>query len=142
MRGNSWLIGAWLLATLGTTIFAGSDDPSPSDPALGRGRELFRQRVEPMLRVKCLGCHGDGEELDAELDLRSREATLRGGKSGPALVPGKALASLIYQAVRRDDERVMPPRDRAPLAPEEIASLRAWIEAGAPWAPEPGAGSR
>ena len=113
MRGDAWLIGAWLLATLGTTIVPGSDLPSPSDPALGRARELFRQRVEPMLRVKCLGCHGDGEELDAELDLRSREAMLRGGKSGPALVPGNALASLIYQAVRRTDERVMPPKDRA-----------------------------
>ncbi len=87
-----------------------------------------------MLRTKCLGCHGDGEELDGELDLRTREAMLRGGKSGPALVPGRALASLIYQAVRRTDERVMPPRERPALEPAEIAALKTWIEAGAPWA--------
>ena len=63
---------------------------------------------------------------------------LRGGKSGPALVPGGALASLIYQAVRRTDERVMPPKDRPPLEPEEIAALKTWIEAGAPWVAESG----
>jgi mono/diheme cytochrome c family protein len=143
MRGNARLIGAGVLVTWGTVLVAAADPPSPNNPALDRGRELFRQRIEPMLRVKCLGCHGDGEELDAELDLRTREAMLRGGKSGPSLVPGNALASLIYQAVRRDDERAMPPRDRERLAPQEISNLRAWIEAGAPWADEAGAtGSR
>jgi hypothetical protein len=85
-----------------------------------------------MLRVKCLGCHGDGEELDGDLDLRTREAMLRGGKNGPVLVPGNVEASLIYQAVRRTDDRVMPPKDRARLGAEEIDALKRWIEAGAP----------
>jgi hypothetical protein len=85
-----------------------------------------------MLRTKCLGCHGDGEELDGDLDLRTREAMLRGGKSGPALYPGDPLRSPIYQAVRRTDERAMPPKERPRLSAEEIADLKAWIEAGAP----------
>jgi hypothetical protein len=85
-----------------------------------------------MLRAKCLGCHGDGEELDGDLDLRGREAMLRGGKSGPALVPGDPVRSAIYQAVRRTDERAMPPKERARLSAAEIADLREWIEAGAP----------
>ena len=85
-----------------------------------------------MLRVKCLGCHGDGEELDGDLDLRSREAMLRGGKNGPVLVPGDPVASSIYQAVRRTDERAMPPKDRPRLSDDEIADLKRWIEEGAP----------
>ncbi len=133
MKRARWVLSPWLLLTPGMGLADGSDEPSSARPEQARARELFRQRVEPMLRVKCLGCHGDGEELDGELDLRSREAMLRGGKSGPALVPGGALASLIYQAVRRTDERVMPPKERARLDPEEIAALKSWIEAGAPW---------
>jgi hypothetical protein len=89
-----------------------------------------------MLQAKCLGCHGDGEELEGALDLRNREAMLRGGKSGPALVPGNSCASLIYQTLLRTDERMMPPRDRDRLSAEEIAALKTWIDDGAPWAPD------
>jgi mono/diheme cytochrome c family protein len=124
-----------LLTASATRDVLGLDEPFPGEPARARARDLFRQRVQPMLQAKCLGCHGDGEELEAALDLRNREAMLRGGKCGPALVPGDPLASLIYQSVRRTDERMMPPKDRERLSPEEINALRSWIEAGAPWAP-------
>jgi hypothetical protein len=138
MRKVAYILGSWSLAMLGVRGVPGSDGPSPAGQAEASAQELFRQKVEPLLRVKCLGCHGDGEELDGDLDLRSRGAMLRGGKSGPALVPGRALASLIYQAVRRTDERVMPPKERPRLEPDEIAALKSWIEAGAPWASETG----
>jgi mono/diheme cytochrome c family protein len=130
MSTAAWLLAALALTSFGAQGSAGSDGSSPD--AQARGRALYQQRVEPMLRVKCLGCHGDGEELDGDLDLRSREAILRGGKSGPALYPGDPLASPIYQAVRRTDERAMPPKERPRLSAEEIADLKAWIEAGAP----------
>jgi mono/diheme cytochrome c family protein len=119
-------------ATLGTGLDTGADEPAPSDAAAARARALYRERIEPLLQVKCLGCHGDGEELDGDLDLRTRDAMLRGGKSGPALVPGNASASLIFQAVRRADERMMPPKERPRLTAEEVAALRTWIDAGAP----------
>jgi mono/diheme cytochrome c family protein len=134
MRVASGLIGACLLYILGAGPLSGLEEPFPGDPARAQAREEFRRHVYPLLRAKCLGCHGDGEELEGELDLRSREATLRGGKSGPAMVPGNPLGSLIYQSVRRGDERKMPPKDRDPLTPDEIRALRTWIEAGAPWA--------
>jgi mono/diheme cytochrome c family protein len=133
MRRVPRLLGALVLATVVVpTVAPGVDEPFPSDPARARARELFRRRIAPMLAAKCLGCHGDGEDLAGALDLRSREAMLRGGKSGPALVPGNPLASLLYQSVRRTDERMMPPKDRERLAPDEIADLKTWIEAGAP----------
>jgi hypothetical protein len=127
-------LGALLLTSPGARCVLGLDDPTPGDPARARARELFRRSVNPTLQAKCLGCHGDGEELEGELDLRSREAMLRGGKSGPALVPGNPLASLLYQSVRQTDERMMPPKDRERLSPGEIDALKAWIEGGAPWA--------
>jgi mono/diheme cytochrome c family protein len=134
MRGAACLLAALWLPTLGAWGAASFDEPSLTDQAKAqaRGRALYQQRVEPMLRTKCLGCHGDGEELDGDLDLRGREAMLRGGKSGPALVPGDPVRSAIYQAVRRTDERTMPPKERPRLSAEEIDDLREWIEAGAP----------
>jgi hypothetical protein len=137
-------LGAWLpamLAMLATPAVPAADEPpSPQgDPARARAEEIFRQQVRPMLEGRCLNCHGDGEELEGDLDLRSRLAMIRGGKSGPALVPGNALASLIYQSVRRTDEKMMPPKDRERPRPEEVAALRSWIEAGAPWGSEGGA---
>jgi mono/diheme cytochrome c family protein len=137
MRVATWRIGTLLLALLGTRVVPGSDEPAPVDPvqsqARSRARELFRQRVYPTLQARCLGCHGDGEELEGALDLRSRDAMLQGGKNGAALVPGNPLASPIYQSVRRTDEKMMPPKDKERLTPEEIAALKTWIEAGAPW---------
>ena len=132
MRRAAWLLAVLAPTALGARGSVGFDGPSPDAQAQARGRALYQQRVEPMLREKCLGCHGDGEELDGDLDLRTREAMLRGGKNGPALHPGDPLASPIYQAVRRTDERAMPPKERPRLSTEEIADLKAWIEAGAP----------
>ena len=83
-----------------------------------------------MLEAKCLVCHGEARMSD--LDLRAKETMLRGGKRGPAIVAGKAEQSLLYQAVAGEAEIRMPPGD-ASLAPGEVAALREWIDAGAPW---------
>lgn len=97
--------------------------------------KLFAERVAPLLKAQCVKCHGDGDELGGELDLRTREAMLAGGESGDALVPGKPYLSLIYRAVRYDDEVRMPPKAKfnERLAEEEKEWVFRWIEAGAPW---------
>src|SRR5260370_22186765 len=77
----------------------------------------------------CVSCHGAAQM--SGLDLRQREAILRGGKRGPALVPGKPDASLLYRAVTRQGDLQMPPGKQA-LASEEVARLRSWIVARAP----------
>jgi hypothetical protein len=81
-----------------------------------------------ILNAKCVSCHGSARMSD--LDLRQTETILKGGKRGPAIVPGNADASLLYKAVRREGELKMPP-GRAPLAPSEVSLLRDWINAGA-----------
>jgi mono/diheme cytochrome c family protein len=99
--------------------------------------ELFLGKVAPLLKTRCLACHGDdAQKLKGGLDLRSREAMLKGGESGePALEPGRPDDSLLYLAVTRDDPTLaMPPKENDKLAAEEVAAIRSWIEAGAPWA--------
>ena len=66
----------------------------------------------------------------SDLDLRQPETILKGGKRGPAIVPGNAEHSLLYKAVKRDGDLQMPPGKIA-LTPSEVDTLRAWINAGA-----------
>ena len=59
---------------------------------------------------------------------------LKGGKRGPALVPGKADESLLFRMAAHRVEPVMPPKDKPgnpPLTPEELGLLKLWIDAGA-----------
>ena len=96
--------------------------PGQSDLA-GKARGIFD--------ANCILCHG-GARM-SELDVRERETILRGGQRGPAVVPGNAEQSLLYQAVRREGELRMPPAGTPPLSSFDIAVLRDWINAGAPW---------
>src|SRR5579872_6408367 len=86
--------------------------------------------IQAILEKQCLSCHGAAQM--SGLDLRQRDTILRGVKRGPAIVPGKPGESLLYNAVMRQGDLKMPPGNK-PVAPEDAARLRAWIEAGAPW---------
>jgi cytochrome c551/c552 len=85
---------------------------------------------QTILQAQCVSCHG--QVLMSDLDLRDRQALLKGGKRGPAIVPGNADGSLLYQAVKREGDLQMPP-GKSGLPPEDVAILRDWIDAGASW---------
>jgi hypothetical protein len=67
----------------------------------------------------------------ADLDLRTREGALNGGKHGPAIIPGNATASRLYKQVAAQEQPQMPLGGK--LSDEEIAVLKAWIDTGAAW---------
>jgi len=103
--------------------------PLPGGPA-----DFFETRIRPLLANKCFACHTDAKLGGLRLD--SRDAIVRGGKTGPAIVPGKPEESLLIQAVSRRHERLkMPPTD--PLAEPEVADLAAWVKMGAVWPSTP-----
>ncbi len=87
-----------------------------------------------VLEARCQSCHG--ASLMSDLDLRTREAALRGGKRGPALVPGKPEESLLYRAVSGAGALKMPP-GRESLPRTEIDAIAAWIREGAQWSAGP-----
>jgi hypothetical protein len=91
------------------------------------------EKVRPILQANCFTCHSHAaKKSKGGLMLDSREAVLKGGDRGPAMVPGKPDESLIIAAVRRHDEDLkMPPSGK--LNDDQIAALREWIQAGAPW---------
>jgi Planctomycete cytochrome C len=72
----------------------------------------------------------------SKLDLRTRDAMLKGGEKGPALVPGNAEASPLYRRVSGLQQPVMPMAPVPGLTAREIAVLKDWIDQGAKWSGE------
>ncbi len=93
--------------------------------------EFFETRIRPLLAQKCYACHTASKLGDLRLD--SREAMLKGGKSGPAVVPGQAATSLLVRAVLQADDKLKMPMAGDRLSAREVADLRQWIDAGAAW---------
>ena len=91
----------------------------------------YIQEVKPLLATRCYACHGPLKRK-AGLRLDTAAAMLKGGDSGPAIVPGQSEESLILEAVSGHDGWRMPPEgEGTPLSPEEIQIIRSWIDQGA-----------
>jgi hypothetical protein len=97
-----------------------------SAASAGRADDLWFNKVEPLLDRSCFKCHG-GVRQKSGLDLRSLQKILEGGERGPAIVPGKAEESRLFQFVLKDSDPHMPQDERKQLAPQEIDLLRDWI---------------
>jgi hypothetical protein len=111
---------------LALTAFQAS--AAPNDPI-----EFFKERIRPILVNNCFSCHTNLKMGGLQLD--SLEHVLKGGNSGPAVVPGNADQSLLIQAVSYTDKRAkMPPQGK--LSDEQIQDLRAWVTGGVHWANE------
>jgi hypothetical protein len=93
--------------------------------------EFFETRVRPVLANKCYSCHTASKLGGLRLD--SRAAILEGGKSGPAVIPGKPSESLLIRAVRHADEKLKMPMAGEKLSPAEVEDLAHWIQSGASW---------
>jgi len=110
---------------------------SAPGPARARGEtpdadaSFFNDRVLPILRDRCFGCHAHDTAISGGLALDVKNGWRLGGKSGPALVPGKPEESLLVAAVRRGSpDAAMPPDE--PLSAGEVATLVEWVTRGAP----------
>ncbi|WP_020471118.1 PSD1 and planctomycete cytochrome C domain-containing protein [Zavarzinella formosa] len=99
--------------------------------------EFFEQEIRPILVEHCQECHSP-KKTKGGLRLMSRAELLKGGDSGPAIVPGKPKESLLLQAIsyQGGGELRMPPKGKLPDA--AIGKLTKWVEQGAVW-PDAGA---
>ena len=95
----------------------------------------FAREIRPILSNRCFVCHGPDEntrEADLRLDRRDGAFADLGGYQ--AVVPGKPEESEVFLRISEKDEDMrMPPAETEPMPAEEIALIRKWIEAGAPW---------
>lgn len=94
---------------------------------------LYSGEVAEILAARCVGCHHAGDPQSG-LSLESVDEMLRGGKRGPAIVPGQAGASRLVRFASGLDEPAMPPREKPefqPLSDRELGRIRLWIDQGA-----------
>ena len=94
----------------------------------------FENEVLPILKNNCLACHNQ-TTTKGDLILETPQTILKGGESGPAVVPGRSAESLLLQLASHQKRPTMPPKDNkvaaSDLTPEELGLLKLWIEQGA-----------
>jgi len=95
------------------------------------GMEFFEKKVRPLLVERCYECHSPDKKVKGGLRLDTREGWVKGGDTGPAIVPGEPEKSLLISAVRYKDRDLQMPEKRK-LPDEEIAILEQWVKMGAP----------
>jgi Protein of unknown function (DUF1553)/Protein of unknown function (DUF1549)/Planctomycete cytochrome C len=123
----------WIAWTL---VAAAGVAAPPADVA------FFEAKIRPVLISHCYRCHSGEAKggVRGQLNLETRAGLLRGGRSGPALVPGKPDESALMRALGYADQDLqMPPDGKLPDA--TLADFRSWIAAGAP-DPRVGPGAR
>ncbi len=112
---------------------ARGDEPERSGgPFTAAQVALYEADVKPILTKHCLKCHGEGPKIRGGFRIDSREAVIRGGDLGAAVVPGDASQSLLVKAINYD-ELEMPPAGKLPAG--EIEILTRWVREGLPWTP-------
>ena len=99
-------------------------------PAAADGPPDYNAQIAPIFKQYCLGCH-NAKDAEGKLVLESYETLLKGGEGGAVLLPGKGEQSRLVLMLEGKAEPVMPPEDNERPKPEEIALIRAWIDAGA-----------
>ena len=113
------------------------DEFAASETAPMVAASITEKDVLPIFQTRCIACHGKRKQ-EAGLDLRTQASRLKGGKSGPALVPGRPEESLLLHRVETQE---MPPAkllqgtNIRPPPSEEVETLRRWIAAGCQPAP-------
>jgi mono/diheme cytochrome c family protein len=126
MRCRNKFPKAFLIAVLS----AGSVSALYAQPNPAATPDFFENKIRPVLAGTCYGCHTDSAMGGLRLD--SRDAVLKGGGRGPAVVPGDPEKSLLVHALRQDGQIKMP-LGGGKLPDSQIADVAAWIKAGAVW---------
>ena len=92
----------------------------------------FVKDIKPLFDASCVQCHAKGKTKGG-LSMETRDALLKGGASGPAVVPGKSADSrLVHMVAALDPDNVMPMKGTRWTA-DQVALVRAWIDQGANW---------
>src|SRR2546426_11062132 len=128
-----------LLVTLMATVLSvgpsqsGTRTVASVENKPGRGsaparKVQFDTDVLPILKANCVQCHGTETRIK-EMNLSTLEGVMKGSESGPVVISGKPDESRLYKMVH---EGLMPPGGKTRLSEDQVATIRAWIETGAP----------
>src|SRR5262249_49877260 len=98
-----------------------------------QGAAFFKHYVRPILAANCFRCHShEVKKARGGLMLDSVAGLLKGGDTGPAVVPGQPEKSLLLKAIRHEDPDLQMPPGGKKLTGEQIDVLARWVKMGAP----------
>ncbi|HZM05490.1 MAG TPA: DUF1549 domain-containing protein, partial [Candidatus Saccharimonadales bacterium] len=122
-----------LFALLGTPAWA---DLTPAQikalPPAATHPIDFKKEIKPIFEATCIRCHARGRS-EGGLKIDTRQTLLKGGDSGPAVVPGHGEQSYLVSLVGGVDPDEVMPKKGTKLTREQVGVLRAWIDQGLPW---------
>jgi Ca2+-binding EF-hand superfamily protein len=107
---------------------SGAEKPSPEKPAIIETKSsaeqiaFFEKKIRPVLAEKCYKCHAqDSEKIKGGLVLDTREGIRRGGDSGPGVVPGDLVKSLVIESLHYTNKDMqMPPEKSGGKLPDSV----------------------
>jgi hypothetical protein len=107
--------------------------------SLADAKVSFNREIRPILSEQCFSCHGfDAKHRKADLRLDTREGAVADNDGVRAIIPGDPAKSELWKRLlSQDPEEVMPPPEahKPKLTAKQLATLRRWIEEGAPYEP-------
>ncbi len=90
----------------------------------------YELAVAPILQKYCAGCHNP-DDHEGQFSVESFDELQKGGEHGAAVLAGDPGTSRLIRMVTGATKPKMPPEDEPQPTAEEIAVLKAWVEAGA-----------
>jgi mono/diheme cytochrome c family protein len=126
---NSLVLAGFGALGLATPVEVAALDLNKLPPATTQKAD-FTKDIEPIFADRCYSCHGPKKQ-ESNFRLDDKAAALKGGDTGPAIVPGKSADSLLIYAVSGLHPDLKMPRKGDPLTTEQVSVLRAWIDQGA-----------
>src|SRR5262245_44956497 len=122
------------LCSLLLVIIARGEGPITIDVPVRTRPADFESEILPILRANCIACH-NAKKDSGSLNLESAAAILKGGKNGPAVVPGKSSESLLLKLAAHQQKPMMPPTENKvkakQLTPAGLGLIKLWIDQGA-----------
>jgi cytochrome c len=107
---------------------AAQAEPAPNTAA------FYTQRVQPIFQANCYSCHG-GMNHRGGLNIATKAGMLKGGHDGSVLDMKNPEQSMLIKLIRHegpvDDPMPMPPSPREKISDADIATVTAWVKAGA-----------
>src|SRR3954451_17672179 len=130
MRMGKWVFVLALIGTLGAACASAGAAPLPE----ATKPIDFNRDIRPILSENCYQCHGpDKNKRKADLRLDTKDGLFTELSDSTPVIPGKPQDSDLLRriALPADDEDHMPPaKSNKALKPEQVATIRAWIEQG------------
>jgi Protein of unknown function (DUF1553)/Protein of unknown function (DUF1549)/Planctomycete cytochrome C len=120
MLARHCIVGAVFALSVSAPLFAQTTDV-----------EFFESKIRPVLVQRCYSCHNSKMAAPkGDLVLDTKEGLLKGGMSGPTLVPGNPVDSRLLKVLSYTDPLVqMPPSGK--LADAVLQDFTQWIAKGA-----------